>query len=165
MKLFPILKHNQLEQLQGFLRKDSVFLEKWGFPIDAPHSLVRLEKLISHPKHMWILLGHSEEVLCGFSLLSFQGIPHAFAKMDLLIQPMDKKLFQNALEKLTYFGFHQMGLESIQIPLLETEEEKQSVLSALGWSLDATLKEEWIWKDRLINEYRFGKLKNSIESN
>ena len=162
MNLFPIVGSEHRRQLMTFLEKDTDFLEKWGLnPKSFDKNTQTLEKLLSHPRRMWVLLGESEQTVWGAAVFSFQGIPHPFAQLDLVLQSIDLNQFRFSVEILTRFGFQEMALQALQMTLLEGAVEKKNTLVDLGWSLDAVLKKERLWEGQWIDEYCLGRLSAS----
>ena len=162
MKFFPILGTQHRRDLIAILEKDFYFLEKWGLNSQLlAENAQTLDKLLSHPRRMWMFLGDSEDLFSGISVFSFQGIPHSFAQLDLVLQPANMNQFRLSIETLTQFGFQEMALQSLQMTLLEGEDERKNALLDLGWSLDVVLQKERLWKGRWVDEYRLGKLRPS----
>lgn len=104
------------------------------------------------------LLSHETRRSLGFAMISFQGMCDRFAKLDVVMTPFESSWYSLATCALTDFSFKNLGLESLQISLLEKQVQQASALAQLGWILDATLKDEIFIEGNFLSELRFGKL-------
>jgi RimJ/RimL family protein N-acetyltransferase len=69
-----------------------------------------------------------------------------------------------AVELVTEYGFNRLGLERIYSGVFDFNKASQKVLEKSGFTLEGIFKKSVIKNGRIINEYRYAKIKEAQKS-
>jgi RimJ/RimL family protein N-acetyltransferase len=139
-KIRPVLEESFV-RLANLVDKSLEFRSRWQIDLSRTSAVdgdqrPAVKQLLSNSRRIFSWIGMRDQVSRILMMVSLQGFPHSFAKLDFCIEEGAELCWLTILQEVECLLCVRFNLQSLQIPVMSSAIELREVLIKLGWTLD-----------------------------